>query len=406
MSSNTNSISLPWSNIKDVTFINGEDITYNTLNDKIIRLLDNDLTIYKNKVAISNLAVLSYENMVIKYFDDLEKDYYVKSSEISSINELTANYKVNNDTLIWLNDDVSSEFINIVYPIIPIPYPSNLAYPKPKQCNISAYNNIQTYVSNELADVFIDSYDIVLQTIQNYTLSSNVLEDLGVVVDGNNNSTGANVLRYDLAYFASFNKSINYQLYYEKGFRWAEAIISKACLDNINLFTDNVKLPYFSLAKIENSEISSTQNNEYDLVTNYDIEQHIINNNTRELLNSFTDGYWCKQFGSGWLEQGGIIQVIPDPSHSIETEIPAYEFTKPYSTCLNVQLSVYNNTKPEDIVKNESSKLTVCPVYVKEYTNTGFTVSIKPDYLSDDKIANGTKTLNEFNILWKATGII
>lgn len=386
------SVELPWKNLEDVTFINGEDITYTTLNEKIIRLLDNDLAIYKNKVANSKLAVMSYDNMLTKYCEDNDTD-------------ITANYKVTNDMAIWLNDDcssVSSNLINIVYPIIPIPNPSSLAYPKPSYCNYASIENeLSNYLDSELNFLLVTSYNIVLQNIQDFILRDDILEKLGVKPDG----TGNNVLRYDLLYFASFNQSINYQLYYNKGFRWAEAIITKESLSNIYRFAKNVKLPYFSVKAIDNNVSASTDG--YDLVNLYSIEQHIINNNTQGLLGSFSDGGWCKSFGSGWIEQGGIIQVVPntDTKTTYDFINKKYKFNVPFSTCLNVQLSIYNNTKPDNIIKNESSTLTVCPVRVKSYDSTGFTITAQPDYLVDNIVLSSSKTLSEFNILWRATGI-
>lgn len=369
---------LPWDNLSDITFFNGEEISYSTLNAKLLRLLSNDLTIYNTVNNILQLTVYNY--------DDLDKDGII----------------INDDTLVWVNsnDNELSNFVNIVYPIIPTGI-TNTAYPVPKQCNKAGYDGLDTYINGQLSSITISNYNTILQQIYEYITDSENLENLGVI---NNTSINANIVRYDVAYYASFNKTYFYQKLYDCGYRWAECIISKDYLNYISKFTDNLKIPYLD------ASTNTNQTNKFDTVIMTEANQHIISNAKNDMLDSFSSGNWKRNYGSGWLEQGGIAQVQLNIAQLENSSLSAYtnleytiKFPESFSNCLNINVTMYNNKSTESML-NETNSISVCSVYVLSKDNEKFTVAIKPSYYNGT-LSSSSKQMSEFNIVWKATGI-
>jgi hypothetical protein len=113
-------------------------------------------------------------------------------------------------------------------------------------------------------------------------------------------------------------------------------------------------------------------------------------------MNSYTTGQWSRKIGNSLLTTGGVYQVIPE---SMDISNIRIEFPTKLYKCINVIANTYNSTNAISAV-NSPNILYTCPITILKIDNNGFNIKLNPDY-------SGTnKTLAEFNVVWKAEGIL
>lgn len=361
-------ISLPYPDLASVTFNSGEDINFSTINSKLVKLLENDKAIYQLKEDIYNTAIKNYATLI----------KLKKPSEISETD------------LIWLEDNDDGELtypnvynkkhINILAPIIP--YNTKLTSIDKPTGIPPGISTINETIHEALENISspLHTYDYILKQVYDKHLELS--------------STG-NVVRYDAMYFASLNRHQYYSDLYKAGYRWGEILMTEEALYNLSAITKNIKSPITRLQNFDNNFISNIPNT-YGIVTNTSANQYVLDNSGQQLMNSYTSGQWSRKIGNSLLTVGGVYQITPE---SMDISNIRIEFPTPFYKCINVIANTYNSTNAISAVNNPNTLYT-CPITVLKIDNTGFNIKLNPDY-------SGTnKTLAEFNIIWKAEGIL
>jgi hypothetical protein len=182
---------------------------------------------------------------------------------------------------------------------------------------------------------------------------------------------------------------------YKAGYRWGEILMTEEALDNLSAITKNITSPITRLNDT-NSNLISNIPNTYGIVTNTSTNQYILDNSSQQLMNSYTSGYWSRKIGNSLLTAGGVYQIIPE---SMDISNIRIEFPTPFYKCINVIANTYNSTNAISAVNNPNILYT-CPITILKIDNTGFNIKLNPDY------SGKNKTLTEFNIVWKAEGIL
>lgn len=389
MDSTINAAALPWDTVENVTFSSGEEINYTTINEKILRLLENDFMIFQLKKNLSNISILDYDKLI------------------------EVNGKIDKDDLVWLNKDEPfsrgdfSKKINVGFPIVPdgITEEKMANFPKPttRPPELSAFH---AYLEEQIADDQpLNSYDTVLYHLQNFLLDPTKVPSM----TEQDVTKRPNILRYDAGYYLALNKDDSINRLYEMGYRWVEGFLTRDCLDEISAFTKNVKLPYTSLADAWSSPRYFSPDKTYDMGTTFAATQYLFIDNKQRLLTNYPNGKWIKKYGSRWAKQGGIATLQYELSGSNLTEISSsthVDFLVPFKQCYKVNIQAYNNFTSQETVSATISAATFSPIYITQFNETGFDVKSYPDYVMADGTKDNSVTYNNFNYVWEAEGII
>lgn len=383
----TDNVSLPWGNIEDVTFESGEDINYTTVNKKILRLLENDLTIYKLKTNLERLSIIDYS--------------YIQTGENGIVEE---------GDLVWLNSETPyspapsgyQSKINVVFPIIPKNLPvEQRKFPRPTKVpdELSAFHN---YLETKLLSVQpINSYMTVLSCLQDFLLDKSIIKSL----DLEDENDRPNVVRYDAGIFAFLNKEKNFEKYYEAGYRWIEALLTRDCLNEITAFTKNIIFPFITNSLEENTTTSLS--GQYDLGIDFVGSQYLFVDNKPRLMTNYPEGNWIKTYGSNWVKQGGVATMRLESAANTFTKVSSsINFSKPFKKCFKINVQPYNNYTAAETSRATVSAQTFCPVYIETSDLSGFIIKAQPCYSGANMNKLNSKQYNEFNVVWEAEGII
>lgn len=367
-------ISLPHPDLASVTFSSGEDINFSTLNSKLIKLLENDIALFNLKEGINNSAVKTYEILSANKWND--------PSTITETDLIWWQYEASGK-LTYPNID-DGKHINILAPIIP-PHISWDRIPVPTKVPDELSSINQTIKGEISSKNNLTTYDYILNKVYQAHLAVNTAE------------TSSNIVRYDAMYFSSLNRHQYLTDLYNAGYRWGEILMTEDSIANISSITKHIKLPIIELEENTGNSTSSSIDNTYGIITNTNIIQNVLDDSGTKLLNLYPSGTWIRKIGNALATIGGVFQVLPESTNILDIRI---DFPVSFHKCINVSVNSYNNTD-SSITINNPSTLYSCPITILKIDNTGVNVKLNPDYYN-----NINKTIAEFNIIWKAEGIL
>ncbi len=393
-------ISLPFSNLSEIEYKSGEDINFLTINDKLIKLLENDKYIYNIKKDVSKTAVKNYN--LLSYFDTYSIDEYKSLIWNQTIEN------INSDILVFPSVN-SKKHINILFPIIPPNNTSHISIVKwdnPTKIPDSI-SNINLNIHNQIsANDNLTTYDSVLKKVY----------DAHIIANTGDSSTSGNIVRYDAAYFASLNRHECFNQLYNAGYRWAEILMTEDSIANLSAITKHISSPHLELTTNNTTGVTSTEESTYGVVTNNTINQYILNDNYQKTVNSYSDGTWVRYINSEFVTFGGITQITPTitvdnnsiSSITFEPSAINYNIELPSGktiNVLNVIVNSYNCTNSLSSITNPNM-IYSCPVLISNINNDKFTIKINPDYVTNNNIISTAKEFSQFNIVWKAEGLL